>query len=101
MIGRDFHLHNGKKGAALAVRVVKSSGIDNIQEILKDGTVLIRVLNDSGDLNKKLVKFLSTKLNIPQKNIDIIAGDQGEDKLLSILDIDPTELQKLIISKIP
>jgi uncharacterized protein YggU (UPF0235/DUF167 family) len=101
MVARDFHFHNGKKGAALAVRVVKSSGTDKFQEILKDGTVLIKVINNSGDLNKKLVKFLSKKLNIPQKNIDIIAGDEGEDKLLSILDVDPTELQKLIISKIP
>jgi len=100
MIAREFHFHDGKKGAALAVRVIRKSLNDKIQKLLKDGTVLVRIKDEPEDLNKELIKFLSDELNIAQKRFDIVAGDEGDDKLLSILDIEPGELQDLIFSKI-
>jgi len=101
MVGREFRLHNGEKGAALTVKVNKNSKADKILKILKDGTVLVSIKNDSTDLNIALVNFLSRQLDIPKMKFDIIAGDEGGDKILSILDIEPKKLQNLIISKIP
>ena len=39
MAPRDFHLHDGKKGAALALRVTPRASKNEIVEVLSDGTV--------------------------------------------------------------
>ena len=43
MHARRFHLHDGKKGSALAVRVTPRASRNEIVEILSDGTVKIRL----------------------------------------------------------
>jgi uncharacterized protein YggU (UPF0235/DUF167 family) len=98
MIGREFYFHDGKKGGALAVRVSEGAGENQINMILDDGTLLINLKGHPEDLNKELVLYLSKELGIGVKRIDLIAGQEGEDKLLSILDIEPDKLQALVLS---
>jgi len=100
MIGREFRFHNGENGAALAVRVIKDEKGNQIIRVLDDGTVLVGLKDDRGDINKKIIKILSTQLKLARKKFDVIAGEEGEDKLISILDIKPAELQELIVKKV-
>lgn len=52
-----------------------------------------------GEANTALVKFLSEQLNIPQKQISIIHGLTGKNKLIEIhTEISAEEIIKILIS---
>jgi uncharacterized protein YggU (UPF0235/DUF167 family) len=98
---RQFHLHDGKKGSALAVRVTPRSSRDEIASILNDGTVKVHltVAGDDMKVNQALVNFLTEILDVPRGRVDIVAGVSGKDKLVSILDLDTAEVQERILQK--
>jgi uncharacterized protein (TIGR00251 family) len=103
MAQREYHLHDGKRGAALAVRITPRASKDEIIEILQDGTVRIR-LNappTEGAANKALKVYLAKVLNIPKSSIEIVAGSTGSDKLVSILGMDAETAQLKILEHLP
>jgi uncharacterized protein (TIGR00251 family) len=99
---RQFHLHNGKKGAAIAVRITPRASKNEISDILDDGTVKIRLTASANEskINQALVDFLANILEIPAASIEIVAGAVGKDKLVSILDLDAATVQQRILRKI-
>ena len=100
MIGRKFNFHDGEKGSALAVRVTTRKGKKRIVKILKDGTVVINLTGKTKNINQELIKFLSKELDIAKRQFDIIAGTEGNEKLISILDVDSEEIQELVLSNL-
>ena len=99
MIGRNFNFHDGEKGSALAVRISDDQGKPGIIMILEDGTLVINLHGKSNDINQELIRFLAKILNINEKRFDIVAGMEGSEKLLSILDISPEKVQELVLNK--
>lgn len=97
---RKFDLHNGRKGAALAVRVTPNADENHVSGILSDGTIKISLADKTFDerLNHSLVIFLSEVLKISESKIEIVAGESGRDKLISILDLDAEAVQKLLLA---
>jgi uncharacterized protein (TIGR00251 family) len=102
MDSKQFHLHGGKKGSALAIRVTPRASRNEISEILSDGTVKIRLTSPpvEGKANEALIKFLSDVLDVPRSKIDIVAGATGRDKLVSILDLDAETVHARILRKL-
>ena len=100
MSSRKFHLHDGRSGAALAVRVTPRASRNEITEIMPDGTVKVRLTVPlaEGEGNKALVQFLSEVLGVAASKIDIIGGSSGNDKLLSVLDIDKDEAHQRLVA---
>jgi uncharacterized protein (TIGR00251 family) len=94
-----FKLSNGKKGAALAIRVTPRASRDEIVEVLSDQTIKIRLTAPPVEdkANTALIAFLSEVLGVPKANIEIVAGQSGRDKLVSILDIESEEVHKKIL----
>ena len=102
MSPRDFHLHDGRKGAALALRVTPRASKNEIVEVMNDGTVKVHLTAPpvEGKANEALLKFLAEILDVPVSNLDIVAGVAGRDKLVSVTDMDTTELHKKIVEHI-
>jgi uncharacterized protein len=102
MGSRRYHLHDGKKGAALAIRVTPRASHNEIVEILSDGTVRIRLTAPpvEGKANEALVDFLSKILDVAPSRIEIVAGVTGRDKLVSILDLDAELVHARILQNI-
>ena len=102
MSSRQYHLHNGKKGSALAIRVTPRARRNEISEILSDGTVKIRLTAPpvEGKANQALIDFLADVLEIPRARIEIVAGTIGKDKLVSILDLDAETVHERILRKL-
>jgi len=100
MIGRKFNFHDGEKGSALAVRISDDQGKIGIINVLEDGTLVINFAGESKDINQDLIKFLARILNINEKRFDIVAGIEGSEKLISILDIPPEKIQELVLAKL-
>ena len=96
---RDYKLHDGKKGAAIAVRVTPRATKNQIVGALHDGTIKIHIATalDEGQANEELITFLSSVLGVPRDRIEIVAGEMGRDKLISVLDMDADTLHKKIV----
>jgi len=102
MTERNYKLHDGKTGAALAVRVTTRAMKTKILGALNDGTIKMHVAAapTDGQDNQELVKFLSEVLEVEKNRIEIVAGDSGRDKLISVLDMDSQTLHKKIVENI-
>ena len=102
MTQRKFELHDGKKGAAIAIRVTPRAAQNKIIGALSDGTIKIHLTAEpaDGQDNGMLVEFLSEILGIPEDRLEVVAGDAGKDKLVSVLDMDVETLHKRIVENI-
>jgi len=99
---KKYTLHDGKSGAALAVRVTPRASNNQIAEILNNGTVRIR-LSASGDdqeINQALIQYLGNVLKIPTSRIEIVAGVTGHDKLITILEMDVESVHQRILEQL-
>ncbi len=99
---REFNLHNGTGGSAITVRVTPRSARNEISEILSDGTVKIRLTAApvDGKANETLIEFLSKTLKIAKSDIEIVAGQTGREKLITVLGLNPEEVQKRILQNL-
>ncbi len=97
---REFHLHDGKRGSAIAIRVTPRASNNKITEVLDDGTVKIHLSAPPVDneANEQLIAFLSNVLSVAKSRIEIVAGATGRDKLVSILDIDLETVQQRLLA---
>lgn len=97
---RKFKLHDGKSGAALTVRVTPRARRTEVAEILEDGTLRIRVTAPpvEGKANAALIEFLAQALQLRKSRIEIVAGEKGLDKIISITEMSAGEVQKRLQS---
>lgn len=95
---RKFRLHDGKQGAALTIRVTPRARRTEIGELMEDGTLRIRVQQPpvEGKANAALIEFLADLLGVRKRRIEIVAGDRGLDKIISILDMSAADVQERI-----
>jgi len=99
MTDKKYHLHDGKKGAALAIRVTPRASRNEIIEILSDGTIRIRLTAPPAEekSNRALIEFLSDVLGVAPSKIEVVAGATGRDKLVSIVDLDAETVHQRIL----
>jgi uncharacterized protein (TIGR00251 family) len=102
MGSRSYNLHDGRKGAAMAVRVTPRASRNEIVEILGDGTIKIHLTAPpvDGKANEALLKFLAKILDVPQQHLEVVAGTTSRDKLISVIDMDAATLNKKIVENI-
>jgi uncharacterized protein (TIGR00251 family) len=102
MTQRNYKLHDGKKGAALAIRVTTRASKNQIVGALSDGTIKVRITAApvEGQANDELIKYLSDVLDVAKSRIEIVAGETGRDKLVSVLDMDAETLHSKIVASI-
>jgi uncharacterized protein len=99
MRNQPHKLHDGKKGAALALRVKTRGKRNEISEVLSDGTIKIQLTAPpvDGKANEALLKFLASTLDVSVTRLEIVAGSHGKDKLVSVLDMDAATLNRKIL----
>ncbi len=99
---REFNLHDGKTGSAITVRITPRASRNEISEILDDGTIKIRLTAPPNEelTNKALVAFLAQVLSVQQSQVEVVAGSTGIDKLVTITDLDKSEVQERILKNI-
>jgi uncharacterized protein (TIGR00251 family) len=100
MTDRQFKLHGGQRGSALAVRVTPRASRNEIVEVLDDGTIKVRLAAPPTDneANEALINFLSEILGVPKTKLDIVAGEVGRDKLVSVVDMDVETAHQRILA---
>jgi uncharacterized protein (TIGR00251 family) len=96
---RKVKFQHGTSGAAIAVKVTPRAKKNELTGVTEDGTVKIKVTAPpvDGQANQALVKFLAEFFDIPQSNVEIIAGQTSRDKLIAISSVDPQVVQDMIL----
>lgn len=96
---RDHKLHDGRTGSAIHVHLTVKALENEIYRVLKDGTVHIHLKASGSDksINDALIAYLAEVLKTDPRKIEIIAGQSGPDKLVTILDVDVETVNKQII----
>ncbi|MFN8376510.1 MAG: DUF167 domain-containing protein [Anaerolineae bacterium] len=93
---RKFEITDAKGGAAFTVRVVTRSANTELAGIQEDGALKIRlVASPAGDpaANKELVDFLAGHLGVAAAKIEIVAGANGRDKLVSVEGVSTADVE--------
>ncbi len=100
---KNPRFHDGKSGAALAVRVATRAPHNELVSIQKDGTLKLRLAAApvEGKANQVLINFLAEVLNIPPSRIELVAGQTNRNKLITITGITSAEVHQRIIEKLP
>jgi uncharacterized protein (TIGR00251 family) len=95
---RAFKLHSGKSGAALTLRVTPRARKTEFAGVLEDGILRVRVAAPpvEGKANAELLGFLARVLGVRKNRLEIIAGQRGLDKIVSVLDLSAEEVQARI-----
>jgi uncharacterized protein (TIGR00251 family) len=95
---RRFRFHDGRMGAAVTVHVTPKSRKNEITGILPDGTIKVRLTAPpvEGAANKALLDLLASVLGVRESALEIIAGDKGRDKIVSIVDLDATAVEERV-----
>ena len=90
--------HNGRMGSAISVRITPRSNKNEIVSIMEDGVVKIKLTAPpvDGKANDALVKFLAETLNVSKSRVEIVAGLSSRNKLITILDLSPSELEAIL-----
>lgn len=101
MTDKKYNLHDGVSGSALAVRVTPRSRRNEIVDVRNDGTVRIRltVSSEEDESNQALVSFLAEVLSVPTASIEVVVGNSGTDKLVSIVGMDASTVQRKVLEQ--
>jgi len=89
-MSRKYELHSGRRGAALGVRVTPRASRNQIVGVLNDSTIKVHLVCGPSDeeINAELLAYLAQVLGVPKSRVEIVAGENGRDKLVSVLDMD-------------
>lgn len=95
---RKYKLSDGKHGAAITVRVTPRARKSEFAGVLEDGTVRIRIQEPpvEGKANQALVAFLSKVLGVRRNRIEIVAGQNGLDKIVAVEAMTAQEVENRI-----
>lgn len=97
---KNLEITNASGGAAFNVRVVTRASQTEIGGVGEDGILKVRLKSASaeGAANEELVSFLAKELDIEPGKIEVVAGQDKRDKILSIEGISPDVLEEKLLS---
>jgi len=96
MSERKFEFTDIRGGAAIGVRVVTRAAGTELAGRLEDGTLKVRLqASPAGDpaANAELVAFIADLLNVDASAIEVVAGEDKRDKLLSIEGLSTSDVE--------
>ena len=96
---RKFEITDASGGAAFNVRVVTRATKAEVAGIQDDGVLKVRLTNapDEG-ANEELLALLAEVLEVDLDALELVAGEKGRDKLISVDGIAPEVLEERLTS---
>jgi uncharacterized protein (TIGR00251 family) len=95
---REFKITDARRGVALNIKVVTQAEQTEFSGI-QDGVIKIRLMaSPAGDpaANRELVEFLAAKLNVDRRQVAVVAGESGRDKIVSVEGMTREEVDALL-----
>jgi len=97
MSDRNYKFTDPRAGTALGVRVVTRSKATEIAGKTDEGTVKVRLMASpagSAEANEELINFLAKQLGVETRKIEIVAGIDKSDKILSIEGVSSLDVEE-------
>ncbi len=98
-MSRRFEITDARGGAALSVRVVTQAERTEIAGVQDDGVLKIRLIASpagSPAANQELVVFLAGQLGVSPKNVAVVAGENGREKIVSIEGLSVAQVEAIL-----
>jgi len=94
---------NAQSGAAITVKVLPRAKKTELVGVMEDGTFRIRIAAPpvEGAANQALIEFLAQTLNVPPSQIDIVAGEFSERKLITLVGVTPEQVDTALGRFVP
>jgi uncharacterized protein (TIGR00251 family) len=91
----EFNITNASGGAAFPVRVVTRASRSEVVGVQEGGILKVRLTGspDDGTANQELVEVLAKALGVEPKQVEIVAGTDKRDKLISVDGLKPDVLE--------
>lgn len=82
----------------MAVHITPRSRKNELTGISPDGTLRIRLAAPpvEGSANKALLELLAHILGVRANTLEIIAGEKGRDKIISVVDLDAHTVEERV-----
>ena len=100
---RNFVITDAQHGAAFTVRVVTLANKLEIAGVQDDGSLRIRLTESpaEGAANAQLIEFLAELLSVEAAQIEIVAGAEKPNKIVSVQGISPSLVEERVSSNLP
>lgn len=95
-----FEIKEASGGAAFTVRVVTRTSRTEVAGIQEDGIIKVRLQGspDDGSANTELLDLLAKVLEVDRSKIEIVAGENSRDKLISVEGISTNYLEQKVLA---
>lgn len=94
---RKFDITDARGGAALPVRVVTQAESTELVGVQDDGVLRIRLMASPASdpaANAELLGFIAGLLDVPERNLDIVAGANSREKIVSVVGLTVEEVEE-------
>lgn len=97
---KNLEITNASGGAAFTVRVVTRARQTEIGGVGEDGILKVRLTAASADgaANDELVSFLAQELGVEAARVEVVAGREKHEKIISIDGVAPEVLEEKLLS---
>ena len=94
-----FNITKAEEGAAFAVHIVPRSRKNEVVGKHGDG-LKVRLISTSvgGVANETLLNFLSKKLEVDRKDVEIAAGLTSAEKMIIVVGLTPVQVEDRLLS---
>ncbi len=95
-MNRKFEITDAKRGVAFAVKVITRAQKNEIVGVQDDNILKIRLTASpaEGQANSALIKFLAQTLGVAENQIEIVAGADKSDKMISVSGLSTAEVEE-------
>jgi len=92
----NLNITDAKRGAAFTVRIITRAARDELVGAQEDGSLKIRLTASPNDnqANIALIKFLAQRLGVEESRIEIVAGKEHRDKMISVEGITTDDVEE-------
>lgn len=96
---REFKITDAQHGAAFTVRVVTRANNVEIVGVQDDGSLKIRLTESpaEGRANIQLIDFLADVLEVNPEQIEIVAGEDKPNKIVSVENVTPAWIEQRLV----
>ena len=97
---REFKITNAERGAAFPVRVILRASRNEIEGVTGNALkVRVTAPPVEGAANEALIELLAERLKIRKSQIEIVAGQTSQHKMISIVGLQPSEVEERLFGK--
>jgi len=97
---RKFRITEAESGAAFPVRVIPRASRNEVEGITGNALkVRVTAPPVEGAANKALIELLAERLKIRKSQIEIVAGQTSQHKMISVLGLGPSEVEARLFEK--